>query len=98
MNENYDTMTLTLEDNTELECGVLAIFPVADKQYVALVPLDDQGEELGEVYLYQFVEHSEEDIELINIDDDDEFEAVSDAFDELLDGEEFDELFEEDEQ
>ena len=34
--------------------------------------------------------------ELDNIEDDDEYEIVADAFDELLDNEEFDELISED--
>ncbi|MCI6018317.1 MAG: DUF1292 domain-containing protein [Schaedlerella sp.] len=90
----YDTMTLTLDDGSELECGVLAIFPVRDKQYIALVPLNDENEsEEGDVYLYQFVEHENDEFDLINIEDDDEYELVADAFDEMLDSEEFDELF-----
>lgn len=91
-----DTITLTLEDGTEMVCGVIASFPVSGKQYIALTPLE--GEDEGQVYLYQIIEDGE-DIQLINIEDDDEFEAVSDAFDEILDNEEFDELFvEEDEE
>ena len=57
----FDTMTLTLEDGSELTCGVISIFPVKDKQYIALLPLNDENEsEEGEVYLYQFVELDEE--------------------------------------
>lgn len=90
----FDTMTLTLEDGSELTCGVISIFPVKDKQYIALLPLNDENEsEEGEVYLYQFVELDEENVDLINIEDDEEYELVADAFDELLDNEEFDELF-----
>ena len=37
-------------------------------------------------------------VELIDIEDDDEFEAVSDAFDELLDEQEFDEMLGDDEE
>lgn len=91
-----DTVTLTLEDGSEVICDVLAIFPCADKEYIALLP-QDAGEE-GEVFLYQFVQKGEDDIDLINIENDDEFEAVSDAFDELLDAEEFDEMFDDEEE
>lgn len=93
--EERDTITLTLEDNSEIECEVLAIFPYSDKEYIALLP-QDSGED-GEIYLYQFVQLENDEIDLINIEDDDEFEAVSDAFDELMDSEEFDELFGEEE-
>lgn len=92
------TVTLTLDDNSELECAVISIFPVGDKKYIALLPMTDDEEEEGEVFLYQFNELGEDDAELINIEDDDEFEAVAEAFDELLDEQEFDEVFDEDEE
>lgn len=93
------TVTLTLDDGTELECEVLCIFPVGEKDYIALIPADDNGnEDDGEIFLYQFIEHENDEIELLNIEDDDEFEAVSDAFDEIMDSEEFDELFDEEEE
>ena len=37
---NEMTVTLTLEDDSELLCGVVAIFPVEDKDYIALDPLE----------------------------------------------------------
>lgn len=93
-NDEFDTMTLTLDDGSEIECGVLAIFPVQNKQYIALVPLNEEDDsEEGEVYLYCYVEDEDGEIQLINIEEDDEYEAVADAFDELLDSEDFDQLF-----
>ena len=94
---DHMNVTLTLDDGSELECAVLCIFPVEDKDYIALVPVENEDSEDGEIFLYQFIEHENEEIELVNIDDDDEFEAVSDAFDELMDSEEFDEMFDDEE-
>ncbi|MDF2804242.1 MAG: hypothetical protein K0S61_4147 [Anaerocolumna sp.] len=93
-------VTLTLDDGKEIECEVLCIFPVGEKDYIALVPADrnEDEEEEGEIFLYQFIEHENDEIELLNIDNDDEFEAVSDAFDELMDSEEFDDMFDEEEE
>ena len=88
--ENDDSITLTLDDGKEIECAVLAVFPVNDNNYIALLP-KDAGDE-GEVYLYRFIQHDDDEIELINIEDDDEFDAVSDAFDEMLDDEELNEM------
>ena len=85
------TVTLTLDDGSELECAVLSIFPAGENQYIALIPLDQEDSDEGEVYLYRFQENGE--IQLDNIIDDEEYELVSDAFDELLDSEEFDEMF-----
>lgn len=92
----HDTVTLTLEDDTEVVCDIIAVFPCGDKQYIALLP-QDAGEE-GEVFLYQLVEKGDDEPELIHIEDDAEFEAVSDAFDEFLDSEEFDEMFGDDDE
>ena len=47
-----------------------------------------------EVYIYRFIAaENAEDVQLEDIETDEEWEMVSDAFDELLDSEEFDELF-----
>ena len=45
----------------------------------------------GEVYLYRFKEENGQP-SLDNIEDDDEYEKVADAFDQMLDDAEFDEL------
>lgn len=93
--EENDTITITLEDDTELVCDVITTFPCNGKTYIALLP-QDAGEE-AEVYLYEFIEKGEDDIDLVNIESDEEFEAVSDAFDEWLDAAEFDDIFSEEE-
>ncbi len=95
--ENGDMITLTLDDGSEIECAVLAVFPVNNNDYIALLP--QNADDDAEVYLYRFIQHDDDEIELLNIEDDDEFEAVSDAFDEMLDDEEFNEMLaEEDEE
>ena len=85
------TVTLTLDDDTELECAVLTIFEAGGRDYIALLPLDGAEDEEGEVYLYRYSEVDGQP-ELDNIQDDDEYEAAADAFDEFLDGQEYDEL------
>lgn len=54
-NEEEMTVTLTLDDGTELECVVLTIFEAGDREYIALLPLDGREAEDGEVYLYRYV-------------------------------------------
>ena len=76
--EEEMTVTLTLEDDSELECTVVAIFPVQEKDYIALLPFGAE-----EVFLYRF-KHGSEDWQLENIEDDEEFEAVADAYDALV--------------
>ena len=85
------TVTLTMEDDSEVECAVIAIYPVADKEYIALLPLDEDGDnEEGEVFLYRYSE-GEGEPTLENIEDDEEYEMAADAFDEILDDADFDE-------
>jgi len=80
------TITLTMEDDSVVECAVLAIFPVDDNSYISLVPLDEDGElAANEVYLYRFRTTEEGNPVLSNIEDDDEYEAVSQAFDTIMD-------------
>jgi uncharacterized protein YrzB (UPF0473 family) len=95
---DHMNVTLTLDDGTDLECEVLCIFPVGEKDYIALVPAEREDDEDGEIFLYQFIEHENDEIELLNIENDDEFEAVSDAFDELMDSEEFDDMFDDEDE
>lgn len=96
MNDTQATVTLTLDDDTELECIVLTIFPAGDKEYIALLPMDGSEDEEGEVYLYRYEEDADGNPSLSNIEDDDEYDIVADAFDELLDEQEYDELVGED--
>ena len=81
-------LTVLLENDEELKCSVLSIFEVNEKEYIALLPVGDE-----QVLLYQYVEHSEEDFELLNIETDEEFAAVEDAFFNIFD----EELFEDEE-
>lgn len=86
------TVTLTMDNGDVVECAVLTIFPTGDKEYIALLPLNEDGEnEEGEVFLYRFSEENGNPM-LENIEDDDEYEAAADAFDEFLDGQEYDEI------
>ena len=88
-----DQITLTLDDDSELLCDVIATFPAKvngkEQMYIALLPTDATPE--SDIYLYRFFEDGEE-IDLQNIEDDEEFDIVADAFDELLDEAEFEEM------
>lgn len=86
LNEEEEmTVTLTLDDDTEVECVVLTIFTAGDRDYIALLPMEGEDSEEGEVYLYRYSETEDGTPVLDNIEDDDEYEIVADAFDEMLD-------------
>lgn len=54
--EQEMTVTLTLDDDTEVECVVLTIFNAAEREYIALLPVEGADSEEGEVYLYRYSE------------------------------------------
>lgn len=88
--EALDTVTLTLENDEELECEILTIYTAAGRDYIALAPMDESLD--GIVYLYRYIDHGENEPELEQIDTDEEYEIASDGFDEWLDTMEFEEL------
>ena len=56
-NESYEdeemTVELELEDGTVVNCAVITILTVEAKDYIVLLPLDEDGEnEDGEVWFY----------------------------------------------
>ena len=72
--ENHKTITLTMEDATEVECAILTVFPVDAKEYIALL----------EVYLYTFARTESGDPMLSNIESDEEYAKAAVAFDTVL--------------
>ena len=91
-NEEDDIIvTLELDDGTEVECAILTIFDVKDIDYIALIPLNEDGEgnEDGEVLIYRYAEDGEGNPSLSNIENDEEYEIVAERFDEILDEDEF---------
>lgn len=82
--EELDTITLTLEDDSELECGIIGVFEVESekREYIALVSLEDER-----VLLYRYIEVEEDDedvFELGSIETDEEFDNVSNVFNEIF--------------
>lgn len=73
--EEDDIMYLTLDDDSELECNVLGIFEVEDKEYIALAPLNED-----EALIYEYLELGDGDFDLLSIEEEEEFEVVSQAF------------------
>lgn len=86
-NEEETIINLTLEDGSELECDVIGLFEIEEKAYIALLPMEEE-----EVLLYEYTE-IEDGIELEQIESDEEFNLVSEAFNALyVDEEDVEEL------
>ncbi len=79
--DEMEVIVLTLDDDTELECAVLEVFPYEDKEYIALVTLDDEQK----VLLYEFSEDLDSgEIEVSMIEDEDEFNRVAEEFERIM--------------
>ena len=91
-----DSVTLSLDNGEVIKCSVINIFEAANgREYIALLPTEGEGADTGELYLYRYSENDEGEPIFENIDDDAEFEIVSNSFDEtILDDSEFVELLE----
>lgn len=90
------TVSITLEDDTTVVCSVVTIFEVNGKDYIAVVPIDEEGNAASDdAWIYGYKENPDdpnEEPELIYIDDEEEYEAACDKFEEYLDTIEFNEM------
>ncbi len=87
-NDTDVMVTLELDDGTELECEIITIFDVDDMDYIALLPVDENGEPLNdnEVFIYRYFEdETTGEPHLDNIQSDDEYERVGKRFQEIQD-------------
>ncbi len=75
-----DIITLEFEDDSSIECEILGVFPLGEKDYIALVPLDDSDD----VYIYGYQEYDDGTFEILEIDDDAEFDAAVKEFDDIM--------------
>lgn len=103
--ESYDesmTVDITLDDGTVVTCTIVTILTVEVQDYIVLLPLDENGENTdGEVWIYRYYENEDdpdEEPRIEYIDNEEEYEMISDKFDEYLDNAEFDELLPDDEE
>ncbi len=73
------TVELELDDGKTVNCAIITILTVAQKDYIVLLPLDENGNnEDGEVWFYRYEENeSNPDAEpsLSYIDNDEEYET-----------------------
>ena len=83
--EEADVITLEFDDGMEVECEIMGVFDYNGKEYIALIP--DDGTD--DVYIYGYKEVGDDEFELIDIEDDGEFEAVVAEFDKIMMEEEY---------
>jgi len=76
---NNNIISLTNEDNEEVEFEIVATFEVNDSEYSVLLPLDGSDEAV----IFKIIEDGEETI-LEAVEDDDEFEMASEVYYQLM--------------
>lgn len=74
-----EILTLEFDDGESFECGMMGVFDLDEKQYIALEAFDDTND----VYLYEYVP-TDDDFELVDIPEED-FDRVAAEFDRLMD-------------
>ncbi len=89
--EDFEATIITLEydDGTSEDCALVAVFdgvPGYQVEYAALVPVDaDEDDEETEMYLYRYENEGDDEYTLEPIEDEIEFNAVSERFYDLMD-------------
>ena len=81
--DDADMITLEFEDGEAVECEIIGVFDCNGKDYIALDPND----ETGDAYIYGYKEVGDDEFEIIDIDDDEEFEAAAKEFESIINGE-----------
>ncbi|MDF2880993.1 MAG: hypothetical protein K0R54_1550 [Clostridiaceae bacterium] len=85
MDNNIDSITLYDEDNNEIEFDVITKMDIEDKEYVIVVP---KGQDTDEAIALRIDKDEEDNEILVTIDDDDEFEIVTEAYETLFSSDE----------
>ena len=75
------SVTLEFDDGEKVVVEPLFIFNIDGKDYIALVPVEEDSDD---VYLYIYKELSDDEFEFIDIEDDDEFDKVTKEFERIM--------------
>ncbi|WP_422443998.1 DUF1292 domain-containing protein [Thermoanaerobacterium sp. DL9XJH110] len=81
--DERETITLYDEEGQETEFEVLGVVNVEDNDYAILVPLDEDGEQ---AYIFRIDADENGEEVLTEVEDDDEFEKVKEAWEAVSEG------------
>lgn len=79
--DETETVSLEFDDGEVVECEPLFVFEYEGQEYISLIPLNDETED---VYLYEYYETGEDEFEFAEIEDDDVFDRVAEEFDRII--------------
>ena len=83
LDEDEEYITLEFNDGTAVDCFIIGIFDLEDKEYIALAP--DDGTD--DVYIYGYQDNNDETFELLDLDEE-EFNAAVAEFDKIMEDQE----------
>lgn len=81
--EETEVLVFEKEDGTEESFEIIGVFEVDEKEYIALQSENDES-----ILLCKYIEKEDGDFEVEEIESDEEFNKVSDAFDSLIEEDE----------
>lgn len=88
--EDFNALEVPLDDGTEVTFEVIMVFEVEGREYIALTPAAEDGEEGDEVEVTMFRYDSGKDEDMLeDIETEEELDKVYEAFDEIFESEEF---------
>lgn len=85
-----EIIVLTDEDGNEHEFTIVQVIKVDEKDYAILLPTHGE-EDAEEAVILRIDQENGEDV-LVEIESEEEFDRVAEAWDEIIDEEEYDEL------
>lgn len=77
------TVELTDEEGNDVTFYVDEIYEVAGKLYASLIPGNEEN--ITEYYVFRLKDLGDDDFELEDIEDEEEYDAAADAYEEILD-------------
>lgn len=79
--EEVPQITLEFDDGENIVCEPLFIFDFEEQDYIALVPVDEENDE---VFLYLYNEFDNGEFEFLDIEDDAQFDRVAKEFERII--------------
>jgi len=80
ISESENILTLIQEDGTQVECYIIAVFDIDEKEYIALLPKEPGNE----IVLFRYSLYGDDEMCLCNIDNNDEWQEAVSRLDELM--------------
>ena len=94
--EDFNALEVPLDDGTEVTFEVIMVFEVEGREYIALTPATEDGDEVDEVEVTMFRYDAGKDEDMLeDIESEEELDKVYEAFDEIFESEEFQATIEE---